>query len=202
MRRLLIRYVLPFLFCLVPLAAAILIAFSLPVDAREFYFANNSMLDKFILVLGSVLFFCQVVLSLKAMQWQGSGFDERPDRWLSNLAQAAEWFPLLGLIGTVAGIMQTFAAFGATTRVVSQSEIIAKYAPAITATCSGLFMALANILPTWVVLVGRDLIATLGGAKAPEPIPAPAADQSFPAPVAEAKARSRGSEAGSGRTRV
>ena len=42
-------------------------------------------------------------------------------------------------------------------------EIIRKYAPAITATGSGLFMALLNILPTWVVTVGRDLILAVGG---------------------------------------
>ena len=41
--------------------------------------------------------------------------------------------------------------------------IIARYAPAITATGSGLFMAFINILPPWIVMVGRDLIATLGG---------------------------------------
>ena len=43
------------------------------------------------------------------------------------------------------------------------AEIIRQYAPAITATGSGLFMALINILPTWVVMVGRDLIRQLGG---------------------------------------
>jgi len=37
------------------------------------------------------------------------------------------------------------------------------YAPAITATGSGLFMALVNILPTWVVLIGRGLILALSG---------------------------------------
>jgi len=42
-------------------------------------------------------------------------------------------------------------------------EIIRRYAPAITATGSGLFMALINLLPTWVVLLGRELIQTLGG---------------------------------------
>jgi hypothetical protein len=30
-------------------------------------------------------------------------------------------------------------------------------------------MALVNILPSWVVLIGRDLIRTLGGEPAPEP---------------------------------
>ena len=102
------------------------------------------------------------MLTWRALHWRGVSFDERFDRWLSNLAQAAEWFPLLGLIGTVAGIMQTFDSFrGKDT--VSQTEVIAKYAPAITATCSGLLMALINIFPTWIALVGRDVIRTLGG---------------------------------------
>jgi hypothetical protein len=33
----------------------------------------------------------------------------------------------------------------------------------ITATGSGLFMALFNIMPAWVVLIGRGLILALGG---------------------------------------
>ena len=85
------------------------------------------------------------------------------DRWVTSLTQAAEWFPLLGLIGTVAGIMQTFAAFDNGGEVVSQQQVIVKYASAITATCSGLFMALVNILPGWMVVLGRDLIRLLGG---------------------------------------
>ena len=90
-------------------------------------------------------------------------FDERPDRWLSNLAQAAEWFPMLGLLGTVAGILQTFSQVRTG---IEPDEIIRNYSPAITATGSGLFMALINILPTWVVLIGRQLILTLGGGEA------------------------------------
>ena len=46
------------------------------------------------------------------------------------------------------------------------ATIIRLYAPAITATGSGLFMALINILPTWMVLFGRELILTLGGGEA------------------------------------
>jgi biopolymer transport protein ExbB/TolQ len=101
-----------------------------------------------------------LALSLRALQWKGTKFDESPDPWLSNLAQAAEWFPLLGLIGTVAGILQTF---GSISGPVPPERIIALYAPAITATGSGLFMALINILPTWIVLVGRQLILSLSG---------------------------------------
>jgi hypothetical protein len=53
--------------------------------------------------------------------------------------------------------------FGSIRGPVTPQEIIEKYSPAITATGSGLLMALINILPTWVVLFGRDLIQTLGG---------------------------------------
>ena len=41
-------------------------------------------------------------------------------------------------------------------------------APAITATGSGLFMALINILPAWIVLLGRDMILLVAGAQ-PKP---------------------------------
>lgn len=163
MRSLLIRSLLPLLFCLVPALAAVLIAVALPVAARSFYRSHFTLLDGLIIGLGLFLFAIQTLLSWRAMRWIGRSFDESVDRWLSSLTQAAEWFPLLGLIGTVAGIMQTFATFDNGGEVVSQAQVIAKYAAAITATCSGLFMALVNILPAWMVVLGRDLIRTLGG---------------------------------------
>jgi hypothetical protein len=164
-RRLLIQGVLPLLFCAVPLLATLLIAVSLPAKAREFYLGHLTNLDYMILGLGGGLFVIQVLLAWRALQWRGTRFDEGPDPWLTNLAQAAEWFPLLGLIGTVAGILQTFSSITGPT---PQERIIALYAPALTATGSGLFMALVNILPTWVVLIGRGLILALSGAPAEE----------------------------------
>lgn len=165
MRRALIQTVLPFFFCLVPLLAAGMVAVAVPTKAQTFYLDHlrSSPIDWVILGIGSFLFFTQMMLVWRALQWRGSNFDERADRWLTNLSQAAEWFPLLGLIGTVAGIMQTFSSI----RGLAPQEIIELYAPAITATGSGLFMALANILPAWVVLIGRDLILALGGGQAP-----------------------------------
>ena len=160
MRRTLIQSVLPFTFCLVPLLAAALIAAALPAAARKFYLEHLTALDGLILALGCTLFVIQLILALRALRWRGPGFDERPDAWLTHLAQAAEWFPLLGLLGTVAGILQTFAG---TTGSVTPAEVIRNYAPAITATGSGLLMALVNILPAWVVLLGRQLIQALGG---------------------------------------
>ena len=166
MRRTLIQTVLPVGFCVVPLLAAILVAVATPPDALRFYLdrIRTSYMDWLILGLGVALFSVQLLLSWRALQWRGAGFDERFDRWLSNLAQAAEWFPMLGLIGTVAGILQTFSQI---TGQVPPERIIQLYAPAITATGSGLFMALVNILPTWVVLIGRELILSLGGGEPP-----------------------------------
>jgi hypothetical protein len=167
----LIRTVLPFLFCLVPLLAGCLVALAVPPDAMHDYLARvrHSPMDWLILGLGAVLFILQTLLGFRAMRWREVGFDERPDRWLSSLAQAAEWFPLLGLLGTVAAILQTFGSIPATGSI-TPGEVIRRYAPAITATGSGLFMALMNILPTWVVTAGRDLILALaGGPPADEP---------------------------------
>ena len=167
MRRTLIQTVLPLVFCLVPFLAAVLIVAALPGQARDYYLVRlqSSPMDWLILGLGVLLFLLQMILTWRALQWRGTRFDERPDRWLSNLAQAAEWFPLLGLIGTVAGILQTFSSIKGPT---PPAQIIQLYAPAITATGSGLFMALINILPSWVVLLGRDIIRSLGG-DAPPP---------------------------------
>ncbi len=169
MRRRLILSVLPLMFCLVPALAASLIAAALPVGARAFYLKSLTTLDALILALGISIFLIQTLLSWTALQWRGVGFDERPDRWLTNLAQAAEWFPLLGLIGTVAGILQTFSSIEGPT---PAAIIIKLYAPAITATGSGLFMALLNILPSWIVLLGRDIIRSLGGDEMPNALDA------------------------------
>ena len=151
---------------MVPVALAFLVAAAIPSDAQTDYMrrVSTSAIDWLILTLGGILFVCQTTLSWRALQWRGDNFDERPDRWLSHLALTAEWFPLLGLIGTVAAILQTF---NSVTPDVKPPEIIKKYAPAITATGSGLFMALINILPTWVVLLGRDLIRSLAGGPPP-----------------------------------
>jgi MotA/TolQ/ExbB proton channel family protein len=165
-RRPLIQHVLPLVFCLMPLLAAVLVALAAPSAAMQFYLDHVSPMDLLILTLGGVLFLSQILLAWRALQWRGTAFDERPDRWITNLAQAAEWFPLLGLLGTVGGILQTFGNIRADT---SAQLIIQMYAPAITATGSGLFMALINILPAWVVLLGRDLILTLGGGEPSAP---------------------------------
>jgi len=163
-RQLLIRGLMPLLFCTLPFLIAALVLMCIPHKALTFFLDHMGMMEVLILVGGTALFCVQMVLSWIALRWRDTRFDERADKWLSNLAQAAEWFPMLGLIGTVAGILEAFATHGAGT--VIQPRIIA---PAITATGAGLFMALVNILPTWIVLLGRDLILLLSGAAAEPP---------------------------------
>jgi hypothetical protein len=158
-RRFLIQFVLPLCFCVIPALAAALVAVAVPRDAMHFYLEHVSTMDTLILGLGGTLFCIQTILCWWAFRWRVTGFDERADSWVSNLAQAAEWFPMLGLLGTVGGILQTFSSVHGT---VQPHEIIERYAPAMTATGSGLFMALINILPPWMVLLGRDLILALG----------------------------------------
>lgn len=172
MQRLWIHHVLPIAFAAVPVLGAGLVFAAIPADARRDYLARvaESPLDWLILALGFTLFGVQTVLAWKALRWRDTTFDERPDRWLTHLAQAAEWFPLLGLLGTVAAILQTFGSITPGTQPTPQ-EIIKKYAPAITATGSGLFMALVNILPSWVVIAGRDLIRALAGEPAAPLVP-------------------------------
>ena len=198
MRRRLIQIVLPFLLCTIPVLAAAAVASAIEAPAREFYLNHITWMDRLILSVGLVLFVAQMLLALKALRWRGSGFDERPDAFLSGLAQAAEWFPLLGLLGTVAAILQTFSSM---TETVTPRQIIERYAPAITATGSGLFMALINIFPTWIVQVGRDLIRTLGGSDEPvatpqPPAPAPTSRTPVAAPPVS-RTRPAGTDAGS-----
>ena len=164
MRRLWIHHLLPLLFCAVPVAAALMIFFAIPQAARGEYLnrLRESAIDWVILGIGGILFFFQTILAWRAMRWdeRSHDFHNSGDDWLKHLASAAEWFPLLGLIGTVAAILQTFGSFGGDTRPTAD-KIIKEYGPAITATGSGLFMALMNILPSWMVNTGRMLIGKL-----------------------------------------
>jgi hypothetical protein len=178
-RRFWIHNVLPVAFAAVPVLAALLLFAAIPADARKEYFNHVavSAIDWIIIALGFTLFTFQVVLTWKALRWREAqaDFDHRADRWVNHLSQGAEWFPLLGLIGTVVAILQTFSSITPGARP-EPADIIKKYGPAITATGGGLYMAFINILPYWIVGTGRDLIRALGGyAPAPEVPPTPSA---------------------------
>ncbi|MGL4419266.1 MAG: MotA/TolQ/ExbB proton channel family protein [Gemmataceae bacterium] len=183
MRRFWVHHLLPTLFMLLPLFGLALVFVAIPAEARKDYLARVAVsgIDWLILSLGAFLYTAQSWLGWRALRWHNDNFDSRPDPWLSHLAQAAEWFPLLGLIGTVAAILQTFSSFTPGSNPTPQ-DIIRKYAPAITATGSGLVMALLNILPTWVVLVGRDLLRTVAGPRPHAMVPLVPAESSLASP--------------------
>ena len=164
MRRFLIGFLLPLLLCTLPFLAAALVLLCIPYTALVFFWKHFGMMEGLIVVGGIALFLVQMILCWSSLRWSGISFNEGSDRWLSNLAQAAEWFPMLGLIGTVAGILDAFSTHGSGGAI--QPRVIA---PAITATGAGLFMALINILPTWIVILGRDMILLLSGAPRPQP---------------------------------
>ena len=73
MRRIVIQKLLPLVFCVVPLLAAALIGVALPPIARDFYIKHVSPLDWVILGLGAILFFVQLTLAWRALQWRGTG---------------------------------------------------------------------------------------------------------------------------------
>ncbi len=162
MRQLLIRGLMPLLLCVLPFLAAALVLMCIPLKALAYFMDHYRSIEILIVGGGVLLFFVQMFLCWRALRWRGTSFDEGADRWLTNFAQAAEWFPMLGLIGTVVGILEAFSAHGGGT---IQPSVIA---PAITATGAGLFMALINILPTWIVMLGRDLILLLSGTPRPK----------------------------------
>jgi hypothetical protein len=158
----LIRQFLPLILTLLPVAGGVVMVFAVPQGARDFYlqYLRDSYLDWVILGLGTLFWVCQLWWTRKALQWQSQSFDERYDTWLQGMYQAAEWFPLLGLFGTVTAILQTFGKISLQ-EAITQREIVGMYAPALTTTTSGLLMAFLNILPAWLVKQGRRLILSL-----------------------------------------
>jgi hypothetical protein len=165
-----INTLLPLVFCALPVAVAAVVFAAIPPSARGQYLdrLRTAPIDWIILGIGGLLFVAQTWLAWRALQWKDArnAFDETVDDWLTHTARAAEWFPLLGLIGTVAAILETFNSFGPGSKPAAE-EIIQKYGPAITATGSGLFMAFLNILPSWVVVAGRKLIQSMAGRATP-----------------------------------
>lgn len=164
MRKLLVRGILPLLFAAIPIAATFGLVVSLPLDAREFFSLHMTRLDWIILGAGAGLLIWQT-----AALWAGlatySGNDEPALIWLRQLSNAVEWFPLLGLLGTVISILQTLGNLAPGTPI---DEVIRNYSPALTATASGLVAALANLTPLWVGNLGLLMLERI--AEGPLPV--------------------------------
>lgn len=112
------------------------------------YLTNLTLLDAFILLLGGAV----AIVSVYGARTLGNhGANERPrehrerrEHWLSTLRIASvitDILPLLGLLGTALAILDTFMNLGGG---IQSTEIVAKFAPGLTTTVSGLSMAILN----------------------------------------------------------
>ncbi len=166
MNAFLVRGVLPLIFAAAPLVLTLGLLGAIPADAREFFWLHMTRIDWIILAAGSDLLVWQTLalwIGLATASGSGNGTDLA---WLRQLSAAVEWFPLMGLLGTVISILQTLANLAPGTPV---DEVIKNYSPALTATGSGLVAALSNLFPLWMGNLGLLLIQPM--ANGPEANP-------------------------------
>lgn len=112
------------------------------------YFSNFTLLDAFILLLGAAVAIIAVAggksLSRDARIEQKHERHKRRARWQATLRATSvitDILPLLGLLGTALAILNTFMSLGGS---IQSTEIVAKFAPGLTTTVSGISMAILN----------------------------------------------------------
>lgn len=119
-------------------------------EVLELWWKESTTLDSLILWFGGLLMFFHigtlVYLYLYRHWWK---LDPVPtfqrERWRLTLLNLTELLPLLGLLGTVLALLQTFYGVGKSEAPDLQQMFIA-FAPALTTTISGLIGAAINIL--------------------------------------------------------
>lgn len=108
---------------------------------------RTSGIDWFILALGSALVAAQL-LGL-ALRYRGRSvlFVQGLDRYRTVCLLLTELLPLLGLLGTVLSLMNTFRGFEtAAGDAPNMSAMVQAFAPALSTTISGLLMILPNLV--------------------------------------------------------
>jgi hypothetical protein len=119
----------------------------------EYYWQAFGPLDTFIWVFGGILFllhFGSLVLYVYRYWWRLHPIAiENFDTWRATLLSFTEVLPLLGLLGTVIALLNTF--YGLTSYglegadVPDVGQMVMNLAPALTTTISGLIWAAVNI---------------------------------------------------------
>lgn len=110
------------------------------------YWHFISPFDWIILAFGFALCFFQIFAIVMRHISSRTLFVQNLGRIQSACLQWTELLPVLGLIGTVMAMLNTFSAFEVAPEVgVELAPMIRRFAPAMTTTLSGLFMVVLNL---------------------------------------------------------
>jgi len=110
------------------------------------YWQFLSPFDWVILCYGALLFLVQSAALFMRCFSYSTFFVQNLGRTQSACLQWTELLPVLGLMGTVMAMLNTFAAFDASSEEgVNIVVVIQRFAPAMTTTLSGLFMVALNL---------------------------------------------------------
>ncbi len=108
----------------------------------------SSRFDWIILGLGTLLLIAQG-FGLFMRWWQKDvRFVQHLDRYQTACLQLTELLPLLGIIGTVVGLLNTFSTFAVAEGGGGPDlgQVVSSFAPALSTTLSGLLMAVLNLM--------------------------------------------------------
>lgn len=109
--------------------------------------AAGSWFDIFIICVGAVLMLAHIHALLLRLAGRRRKFVQDLGRRQQFLLSLIEILPMLGLIGTVIGLLNTFALFDTGESAQPDlSTVVKQFAPALTTTLSGLAMAVPNLV--------------------------------------------------------
>jgi biopolymer transport protein ExbB/TolQ len=108
---------------------------------------RDSGIDWFILIWGSLLIAAHLVGLFARYRSSSTAAMQRLERYRTVLLSMTELLPILGLLGTVLSLMNTFQNLQtAADESPNLMETMRTFAPALSATCSGLLMIGPNLV--------------------------------------------------------
>lgn len=109
------------------------------------YLEYLSWYDRIILTLGGMAILTQVIFyGMYVMKV--ADFDRTVMKWLDWLSMFFELFPLLGLLGTVFGLLNTFKNVKLNSETgLDIGNMLGDFAPALTSTVSGIIALMINL---------------------------------------------------------
>lgn len=119
-------------------------------DMLSAYWNSMSGFDYIIIGLGFFLLAVQLALAVPYI-FGYQVFLQYGEKTMELCRSLCEFFPLLGLLGTVMGLLGTFSYLGAALgtgeafSTTIMKETLSRFAPALTTTVSGILMIIANL---------------------------------------------------------